>query len=134
MRSFQWAVFSWQWAVSNLTIRSWILNMGTFRDLIVYRKAFQLAMEIFELTKKFPVEEKYSLIDQIRRSSRSVVICLAEGYRKRRYTAHFVAKATDSDMENTERRDGWILVLRVNTYQRRLIKTRLLKVKKLESY
>ncbi len=76
--------------------------MGTFRDLIVYKKAFQLAMEIFEITKRFPTEEKYSLIDQIRRSSRSVCICLAEGYRKRRYPAHFVAKTTDSDMENTE--------------------------------
>ncbi len=81
--------------------------MGTFRDLIVYKKAFQLAMEIFELTKKFPSEERYSLIDQIRRSSRSVCICLAEGYRKRRYVAHFVAKTTDSDMENTETQ-GWL--------------------------
>ena len=76
--------------------------MGTFRDLIVYKKAFQLAMEIFEITKQFPKEEKYSLIDQIRRSSRSVCANLGEGYRKRRYVAHFVAKTTDSDMENTE--------------------------------
>ena len=84
-----------------------LLIMGTFRDLIVYKKAFQLAMEIFEMTKKFPGEERYSLIDQIRRSSRSVCICLAEGYRKRRYVAHFVAKTTDSDMENTETQ-GWL--------------------------
>jgi four helix bundle protein len=76
--------------------------MGTFRDLIVYKKAFQLAMEIYEITKGFPKEEKYSLIDQIRRSSRSVCANLGEGYRKRRYVAHFVAKTTDSDMENTE--------------------------------
>jgi four helix bundle protein len=76
--------------------------MGTFRDLIVYKKAFQLAMEIFEMTKSFPKEEKYSLIDQIRRSSRSVCSCLAEGYRKRRYVAHFISKITDSDMENSE--------------------------------
>lgn len=76
--------------------------MGTFRDLIVYRKAFELAMEIFEMTKSFPKEEKYSLIDQIRRSSRSVCANIGEGYRKRRYVAHFVAKVTDSDMENTE--------------------------------
>ena len=82
-------------------------DMGTFRDLIVYKKAFQLAMEIFEMTKKFPIEERYSLIDQIRRSSRSVCICLAEGYRKRRYVAHFVSKTTDSDMENTETQ-GWL--------------------------
>lgn len=76
--------------------------MGTFRDLIVYRKAFELAMEIFEMTKSFPKEEKYSLIDQIRRSSRSVCANIGEGYRKRRYAAHFIAKVTDSDMENTE--------------------------------
>ena len=76
--------------------------MGTFSDLIVYKKAFQLAMEIFEMTKHFPKEEKYSLIDQIRRSSRSVCACIAEGYRKRRYTAHFVAKTSDGDMENSE--------------------------------
>ena len=72
------------------------------KDLIVYKKAFALAMEIFEMTKSFPKEEKYSLIDQIRRSSRSVCANLGEGYRKRRYVAHFVAKTTDSDMENTE--------------------------------
>jgi four helix bundle protein len=77
-------------------------SMGTFRDLIVYKKAFDLAMEIFEMTKSFPKEEKYSLIDQIRRSSRSVCANIGEGYRKRRYIAHFVAKTTDSDMENTE--------------------------------
>jgi four helix bundle protein len=76
--------------------------MGTFRDLIVYKKAFELAMEIFEMTKSFPKEEKYSLIDQVRRSSRSVCANIGEGYRKRRYTAHFIAKITDSDMENTE--------------------------------
>jgi four helix bundle protein len=76
--------------------------MGTFRDLIVYKKAFELAMEIFEITKSFPKEEKYSLIDQIRRSSRYVCANIGEGYRKRRYPAHFVAKTTDSDMENTE--------------------------------
>lgn len=76
--------------------------MGTFRDLIVYKKAFQLAMEIFEMTKDFPKKEKFSLIDQIRRSSRSVCSCIGEGYRKRRYVAHFVSKTTDSDMENTE--------------------------------
>ena len=57
--------------------------MGTFKDLIVYKKAFALAMEIFEMTKSFPKEEKYSLIDQIRRSSRSVCANLGEGYRKR---------------------------------------------------
>ena len=64
-------------------------------------------MEIFEISKKFPREEKYSLTDQIRRSSRSVCICLLEAYRKKRYPAHFVSKVTDSDMENSET-SGWL--------------------------
>ena len=57
--------------------------MGDFKDLIVYQKSFKLAMEIFEISKNFPVEEKYSLISQIRNSSRSVCANLAEAYRKR---------------------------------------------------
>jgi len=76
--------------------------MGSFKDLIVYKKAFDQAMEIFVVTKSFPQDEKYSLIDQIRKSSRSVCACLAESYRKRRYQAHFISKVTDSDMENSE--------------------------------
>src|SRR4030042_392206 len=76
--------------------------MGNFKDLIVYKKAFELAMEIFEISKSFPQEEKYSLTDQIRRSSRSVCTNIAEGYRKRRYPAHFVSKCSDADMENSE--------------------------------
>jgi four helix bundle protein len=73
-----------------------------FKDLIVYKKAFQLAMEIFEISKKFPKEETYSLTDQIRRSSRSVCANLGESYRKRRYPKHFVSKISDSDSENAE--------------------------------
>jgi four helix bundle protein len=73
----------------------------------VYQLAHELAMEIFEISKKFPKEETYSLTDQIRRSSRSVCICLLEAYRKKRYPAHFVAKVTDSDMENSET-SGWL--------------------------
>lgn len=76
----------------------------TFRDLTVYKKAFDLAMEIFQVSKKFPAEEKYSLIDQIRRSSRAVCSCIGEAYRKRQYKAHFVSKSSDADMENTETR------------------------------
>ena len=76
--------------------------MKSFRDLKVYHKAFALAMEIFEITKIFPSEEKYSLISQIRRSSRSVCSSIAEGYRKRLYQAHFVSKNSDADMENSE--------------------------------
>jgi len=74
----------------------------SFRDLTVYKKAFELAMEIFELTKEFPKEERYSLTDQIRRSSRAVCSCIAEAYRKRNYEAYFVSKSSDSDMENSE--------------------------------
>lgn len=76
--------------------------MSSFKDLTGYKKVFALAMEIFEMTKSFPKEERYSLIDQIRRCSRSVCANLAEGYRKRQYPAHFVAKMSDSDMENSE--------------------------------
>ncbi|MFN8287743.1 MAG: four helix bundle protein [Chitinophagales bacterium] len=76
--------------------------MGTFKDLTVYKKAFSLSMEIFKISKRFPAEEKYSLTDQIRRSSRSVCTNLAEGYRKRIYPAHFISKCSDADMENTE--------------------------------
>jgi four helix bundle protein len=76
--------------------------MSSFRDLIAYKKAFSLSMEIFFITKGFPKEETYSLIDQIRRSSRSVFASIAEAYRKRRYPNHFVSKLTDVDMENGE--------------------------------
>ncbi len=84
-------------------------NMGVqnFRQTKVYKKAFALAMEIFHITKTFPKEEIYSLTDQIRRSSRSVCICLAEAYRKKQYPAHFLAKVSDSDMENSETL-GWL--------------------------
>ena len=73
-----------------------------FRELIAYKKAFEIAMEIFILSKKFPTEEKYSLTDQVRRSSRSVCANIAEAYRKRRYVNHFISKLTDSDAENSE--------------------------------
>ncbi|MBL7875786.1 MAG: four helix bundle protein [Cyclobacteriaceae bacterium] len=73
-----------------------------YRDLIVYQKAFALAMKLFHITKKFPKEEKYALVDQIRRSSRSVCSCIAEAYRKRKYQAYFVNKISDADGENSE--------------------------------
>jgi four helix bundle protein len=73
----------------------------------VFKLAFELAMDVFDITKKFPKEETYSLTDQIRRSSRSVCINLLEAYRKKRYPAHFVSKVTDSDMENSET-SGWL--------------------------
>jgi four helix bundle protein len=74
----------------------------TFQDLLAYKKSFSLAMKIFDITKSFPKEETYSLTDQIRRSSRSVPVTIAEAYRKRIYPKHFYSKLTDSDGENSE--------------------------------
>ena len=73
-----------------------------FRDLEVYKRAFEAAMTIFQLTKGFPAEEKYSLVDQIRRASRSVCANIAEAWRKRRYLAVFKNKITDSMQEGSE--------------------------------
>ncbi len=73
-----------------------------FRDLNAYQMAFTLAMEIFNDSKKFPAEEKYSLTDQIRRASRSVAANIAEGYRKKRYPKMFISKMADADGEATE--------------------------------
>ena len=78
------------------------MGVKNFKETKVYQKSFGLAMEIFELTKAFPKAETYSLIDQIRRSSRSVCASLAEAYRKKIYPAHFIAKISDADMENSE--------------------------------
>ncbi|TMI80476.1 MAG: four helix bundle protein [Bacteroidetes bacterium] len=80
--------------------------MGDYKDLIVFQKAYRLAMDIFEESKNFPPGERYSLTDQIRRSSRSVCSNLAEAYRKRRYKAHFLSKLSDSETENTETEVG----------------------------
>jgi four helix bundle protein len=77
-------------------------KVGSFKDLIVYQKSFKLAMEIFELSKYFPKEEKYSLTDQIRRSSRSVTSNIAESWAKRRYEKSFINKLTDSLGEENE--------------------------------
>lgn len=73
-----------------------------FRELDVYQKAFKLAMKIYEMTKYFPPEERYSLVDQIRRSSRSVCSNLAEAWRKRKYKAVFRNKITDAMQEASE--------------------------------
>ena len=72
------------------------------QDLEVYKKAFESAMELFLVSKSFPKEEKYSLTDQMRRSSRSVCANLAEAWRKRRYYAAFVAKLSDAEGEAAE--------------------------------
>jgi four helix bundle protein len=78
------------------------MRVNSAKELIVYIKAYELAMEIFLLSKKFPEDEKYSLTIQIRRSSRSVCLNLREAWAKRRYEAHFISKLTDCDGENSE--------------------------------
>jgi len=75
---------------------------GNYKSLTVYKKSFALAMDVFEITKNFPPEEKHALADQLRRSSRSVSRAIGEGYRKRQYPKHFSSKMSDADMENTE--------------------------------
>jgi four helix bundle protein len=77
-------------------------RIKSYKELRVFQESFKLAMEIFELTKKFPSEEKYSLTDQIRRSSRSVSLNIGEAWRKRRYKAAFIAKLSDSETEACE--------------------------------
>ena len=77
-------------------------GIRSFRDLEVYRNAFDSAMEVFQQTKAFPREEVYSLTSQIRRSSRSVALNIAEAWRKRRYEAAFVAKLSDAESEAAE--------------------------------
>lgn len=78
------------------------MHIQSAKGLIVYQKAYRLAMRIFEVTKRFPPEEKYALTGQIRRSSRSVCLNLREAWAKRRYEAHFASKLSDSDGEINE--------------------------------
>ena len=78
------------------------MKIESFRDLLVYQKAFDLQQQVFAITKSFPKEEIYSLTDQIRRSSRSIGANICEAWQKRRYAAHFVSKLTDSDAEQAE--------------------------------
>ena len=77
-------------------------KISSFNDLRVYELAFEVQQEIFETSKRFPVEERYALTDQIRRASRSIGANLAEAWQKRRYVAHFVSKLTDADGEQAE--------------------------------
>ncbi|HJO93016.1 MAG TPA: four helix bundle protein [Victivallales bacterium] len=73
-----------------------------FEDLKVYQKSIELQQKIYQITKDFPKEERYSLTDQIRRSSRSIGANIAEAWQKRRYVAHFISKLSDSDSEQSE--------------------------------
>ena len=77
-------------------------HAGSFRDLIVYQKSRQLQREILNISKSFPKDEKFSLTDQIRRSSRSLGASIAESWAKRRYEKHFISKLTDSDGQQME--------------------------------
>ena len=81
--------------------------MGNFKELLAYKKAFALAMKIFNLSKSFPSEERYSLTSQIRRSSRSVCANIAEAYRRRRFENYYISKLNDSETENSET-DVWL--------------------------
>ena len=79
-------------------------NIRSYKELRVYQNAFEATMIIFEMTKSFPPEEKFSMVDQVRRSSRSVCTNIAEAWRKRKYPAHFVSKLSDSAGESDETR------------------------------
>lgn len=76
--------------------------MGLYTDLIAYKKGYELAMRVYHISQKFPKEERYSLTDQIRRSTRSVCANIAEAYRRRKYTNYFISKLSDADTENAE--------------------------------
>jgi four helix bundle protein len=73
--------------------------MSSYKDWMAYKKSYVLAMKIFQITKRYPVEERFSLTDQIRRSSRSVCANLAESYKRRRYESYFISKLNDSETE-----------------------------------
>lgn len=99
----------------------WVVGFGgnvlgmalatTFKELNVWKQAIDVAMDVFELSRKFPAEERYSLTDQIRRASRSVASNIAEAWRKRRYEASFVAKLSDAEGECAETQT-WIELAR----------------------
>ena len=79
-------------------------NIRSYRELRVYQNAFRAAMRIFDITRSFPADERFSMVDQMRRSSRAVCSNLAEAWRKRRYPAHFTSKLTDCEGEADETR------------------------------
>jgi four helix bundle protein len=91
------------------------MQINSPKDLKVYKAAYNLAMRVFELSKRFPSEEKFALTGQIRRSSRSVCLNLREAWAKRRYEAHFISKLTDCDGENGETDSSWTLPKTVGT-------------------
>ena len=92
-----------------------MVYVKSFRELEVYKLAREVAKEIFVISKEFPKEEKYSLTDQIRRSSRSVGAQIAEAWGKRRYEMHFISKLTDADAEQLETQH-WLEVSEESQY------------------
>ena len=100
------------------------MQISSATELKVYQLAYALAMEIFRLSKAWPTEEKYSLTDQVRRSSRGVCTNLREAWAKRRYEAHFVSKLTDADGENGET-DTWLDFAKACGYQAEADRARL---------
>jgi four helix bundle protein len=97
-------------------------RIHSVRDLEVYEKAFEAAMEIFEISKNFPKEERYSLTDQIRRSSRSVCTNISEAWRKRRYKAVFINKLSDSEQEAAETQTWLEFALKCNYIDKGIFK------------
>lgn len=85
-------------------------HISSYKELRVYQAAMKAAMRIFELTKHFPPEERYSLVDQIRRSARSVCTNIGKAWGKRRYCAHFVSKLSDSEGEARDARLARVLL------------------------
>ncbi len=83
------------------------MRIASAKELDVYQRAYRLAMDVFSISRQWPSEERYALIGQIRRSTRSVCSNLREAWAKRRYEAHFVSKLTDADGENSET-DTWL--------------------------
>jgi len=77
-------------------------RISSFKELRVYKLAFEVQQEIFEASKRFPMEERYALTDQVRRASRSIGANISEAWQKRRYLAHFISKLTDADGEQAE--------------------------------
>jgi four helix bundle protein len=91
------------------------MKIQSYRELRVFNAAMEVMMQIFELTKSFPPEEKYSLTDQVRRSSRSVCTNIGESWRRRRYKAAFIAKLNDSETEATETQI-WLEIAHLSGY------------------
>jgi len=90
--------------------------MSTYKDLLAFGKAFGLAMKIFEISKRFPKEETYSLTDQIRKSSRSVCANFAEAFRRKKYPAHFLSKFLILMLKTLKPRFGLTFHLHANTF------------------